>query len=72
LASESEDRAHALYRRAWSVLVGDVPAVWLYDLVNVGAVRRPIEPRALTADGWWSGLAWWTSDSGKKVSPAVP
>ena len=72
LASESADRAHALYRRAWSVLVGDVPAVWLYDLVNVGAVRRPIEPRALTADGWWSGLAWWTSDSGKKVSPAVP
>ncbi|MGH7647165.1 MAG: peptide ABC transporter substrate-binding protein [Gemmatimonadaceae bacterium] len=59
LKSESADRAHVLYRRAWSVLVRDAPAVWLYDLVNVGAVRRPIEPRKLSANGWWSGLAWW-------------
>lgn len=57
--AESESRARALYRRAWSVLVNDAPAVWLYDLVNVGAVRRPIEPRGLRADGWWSDLAWW-------------
>lgn len=56
---DSEASARALYRRAWSVLVKDAPAVWLYDLVNVGVVREPIEPRGLRADGWWSDLAWW-------------
>ncbi|HEX6807458.1 MAG TPA: peptide ABC transporter substrate-binding protein [Gemmatimonadaceae bacterium] len=56
---DSEAGARALYRRAWSVLVKDVPAVWLYDLVNVGVVREPVEPRGLRADGWWSDLAWW-------------
>jgi peptide/nickel transport system substrate-binding protein len=57
--AESEARARMLYRRAWSVLVSNTPAVWLYDLVNLGAVRRPIEPRGLRADGWWSDIAWW-------------
>lgn len=70
LKSERADRAHVLYRRAWSVLVRDVPAIWLYDLVNVGAVRRPIEPRKLSADGWWSGLAWWVPGAGGGGSEA--
>lgn len=72
LASQSADSAHALYRRAWSVLVRDVPAVWLYDLVNVGAVRRPIEPRGLSADGWWTGLAWWVNGTGAASSAVDP
>lgn len=59
ISANSEERGRRLYRRAWSVLVKDVPAVWLYDLVNVGAVRKPFEPRGLRADGWWSDLAWW-------------
>ena len=62
--ADNEVRARALYRRAWSVLVKDQPAVWLYDLVNVGAVRQPIEPRGLRADGWWSDVAWWGVGSG--------
>jgi len=57
--ARDETRARALYRRALSILVKDAPAVWLYDLVNVGAVRKPIEPRGLRADGWWSDLARW-------------
>jgi len=57
--ARDETRARALYRRALSILAKDAPAVWLYDLVNVGAVRKPIEPRGLRADGWWSDLARW-------------
>lgn len=57
--ADNEAGARALYRRALSILVKDAPAVWLYDLVNVGAVRKPIQPRGLRADGWWSDLAWW-------------
>ena len=66
ISAESEAHARALYRRAWSVLVKDMPAVWLYDLVNVGVVRQPIEPRGLRADGWWSDIAWWGAGSGSR------
>lgn len=59
VAAASPDTARALYRRAWATLVRDVPAVWLYDVVNVGAVRRPIQPVGLRADGWWSEIARW-------------
>lgn len=72
LAARRVDRARVLYRRAWSALVRDAPAVWLYDLVNVGAVRRPIDPRGLSADGWWSELAWWGNDSTTVVGANRP
>lgn len=59
IAALNPTRGRELYRRAWSVLVRDVPAVWLYDAVNVGAVRRPIRPVGLRADAWWSAIPRW-------------
>lgn len=60
IAATRPEQSRALYRKAWSLLVSNVPAVWLYDLVNVGAVREPIEPRGLRADAWWGELAKWS------------
>jgi len=70
IAAKDAGSAQALYRRAWSVLVSDVPAVWLYDLVNVGAVWRPIEPRGLRADAWWGDLQRWGDGAGSPAGPA--
>ena len=56
--------ARLLYRRALSVLVGDAPAVWLYDVVNVGAVRKPVRPIGVRADAWWMDVGRWeTTDA---------
>jgi peptide/nickel transport system substrate-binding protein len=52
-------RARALYQRAFTVLADDAPAIWLYEPRNVAGVHRRLEPGALRADGWWSGLADW-------------
>ncbi len=60
-AIDARNVTHAgqLYRRAWSALIRDVPAVWLYDVVNVGAVRSPITPVGLRADAWWVSIPRW-------------
>jgi peptide/nickel transport system substrate-binding protein len=52
-------RARALYERAFTLLADDAPAIWLYEPRNVAGVHRRLEPAALRADGWWSGLADW-------------
>ncbi len=45
---------------AWRTLVDDAPAIWLYDLERVAAVRRCIRPSGVRADAWWSALSDWT------------
>jgi peptide/nickel transport system substrate-binding protein len=54
--------AHASASRAWYALVRDAPAIWLYDLERVAAIRRCIRPSGVRADAWWSALSEWTID----------
>jgi len=52
--------ARSATSHAWRTLVDDAPAIWLYDLERVAAVRRCIRPTGVRADAWWSALSDWT------------
>jgi peptide/nickel transport system substrate-binding protein len=66
LSSRDADQLRALAVRASQILVDDAPALWLYDLLLLGAGHRRIRTEGLRADSWWSGLAdWWIPDAEK-------
>ena len=53
-------RGRDQYRRAVQMIVDEVPAVWLYDVLTIAGVHKRIRPEGMRADAWWSGLAdWW-------------
>ncbi|HEV2179742.1 MAG TPA: ABC transporter substrate-binding protein, partial [Gemmatimonadaceae bacterium] len=56
--------ARSATSRAWRTLVDDAPAIWLYDLERVAAVRRCVRPSSVRADAWWSALSDWTIAEG--------
>lgn len=61
-AARSFDAAAArgYYSRAYGVINGDAPAVWLYEARNASGVSRRVTVRGARADAWWAGLADWT------------
>jgi len=63
-AAIDSSAARSATSRAWRTLVRDAPAIWLYDLQEVAAVRRCIHPRGVRADAWWSALSAWTIAAG--------
>lgn len=52
--------ARSAMSRAWQTLASDAPAIWLYDLQRIAAIRRCIRPSGVRADAWWSALSDWT------------
>lgn len=52
-------RASAFYAKAYGVIDGDAPAVWLYEARNASGVSRRVHVRGVRADAWWSDLADW-------------
>jgi peptide/nickel transport system substrate-binding protein len=64
--------ARAALSRAWQTLADDAPAIWLYDLQRVAAVRRCIRPSGVRADAWWSALADWTIAADCPVDRRTP
>ena len=60
-ATKQEDVASArsLWHEAMDTLNADVPAVYLYSLVNVAAVQRRLENVKLDPYSWISGLPEW-------------
>lgn len=60
--SRSPDPMHArsYFQRAYRVIDGDAPAVWLYEARNVSGIARRVRPTAIRPDAWWSDLPDWT------------
>jgi ABC-type transport system substrate-binding protein len=56
----SPSRSVGLYRRAYSVLTDDAPAMWIYELRNVRGASKRIEPVGMRPDAWWAALADWS------------
>ena len=62
LAASKEDEVSAarrLWREAMDTLNADAPAIFLYSLANVAALRRKVEGVELDPYSWVSGLAQW-------------
>jgi peptide/nickel transport system substrate-binding protein len=50
----------ALFSRAYRIIIGDAPAIWLAEPKVALGVHRRIHVTGLRADAWWKRLAdWW-------------
>lgn len=62
------EQSKALYRRAYSTIIADAPAIWIYELVNTAAISKRIHPANLRADGWWADLGAWSIPEGERIA----
>ncbi len=61
-------RSKALYQRAYSQIIGDAAAIFLYEPKLVAGVNRRIETGVLPAGGWWTTLADWKIAPGAQIA----
>jgi peptide/nickel transport system substrate-binding protein len=68
-AASTFDKAKSaeLYRRAISILLADVPAIWIYEPRGTGAVHRRVVTAPYRADYWWAHLDEWSIDPEKMI-----
>lgn len=59
-ASATDSIASLATSQAWRALIRDAPAIWLYDLRRVGAVRACVHPAGVRPDAWWASLSDWS------------
>lgn len=53
--------------RASQIIIDDVPAIFLYDIVVVHALNRRVTPVGIRGDEWWANLADWTIPPAKRI-----
>ena len=63
--SHSFDPASAAtsYAKAYAIIDGDAPAIWLYESKSVSGINRRIRPAGTRPDAWWADLADWRVES---------
>jgi peptide/nickel transport system substrate-binding protein len=59
LAAPTRSTARVLYSRAFKTLIGDAPAIWLFEPRNMVGVQKRVHVAVLRADAWWAHLADW-------------
>ena len=67
LASYDPAKAKQYASRAFQTVVGDVPAIFLYDVLTVAGAHKRIHITGLRADGWWNNLADWTIPANERI-----
>jgi peptide/nickel transport system substrate-binding protein len=60
--------AKAYARRAFQVLIGDAPGIWLYDVVPLAGVHRRLRTPGMRADGYWAGLPEWNIPARERIA----
>ncbi|MDQ6613153.1 MAG: peptide ABC transporter substrate-binding protein [Gemmatimonadota bacterium] len=57
------DAARRQYLRAYAEILGDAPAIWLFEPWNLSGIRTSVHPVGLRPDGWWLQLGDWSRDN---------
>lgn len=60
VANMDSRAAIAQYRRAYATIIGDAPAIWLYEAPTVAGMSTNVHPAPMRADLWFVHLADWT------------
>lgn len=60
--------ARAHFKRAFTVLNNDAPAIWIYELRSSAGINKRIRPATLRPDAWWSHLDRWSIAPGKRIA----
>ncbi|MFI5243247.1 MAG: ABC transporter substrate-binding protein, partial [Gemmatimonadales bacterium] len=63
-AAAQMDRRAALayYRRAYTTIIEDAPAIWLYEGAQYTGMNVGVQPATMRADAWFAHLPDWTID----------
>jgi peptide/nickel transport system substrate-binding protein len=70
VGASSPTQATAQYRRAYATLIGDAPAIWLYEGTTVAGMDTNVHPAHMRADMWWADLADWSIGDGPAAKGA--
>ncbi|HEY2895807.1 MAG TPA: peptide ABC transporter substrate-binding protein [Gemmatimonadaceae bacterium] len=70
VGASSPKVAIAQYRRAYATLIGDAPAIWLYEGTTVAGMGTDVHPAHMRADMWWAHLADWSIGDGPAARSA--
>jgi peptide/nickel transport system substrate-binding protein len=68
LATPDPVREKALFRRAYETIVGDAPAIWIYEPKPLIGVHSRLELPGRRADAWWAGFADWSVKPGQQIA----
>ena len=60
--------ARAAFTRAYEVINGDAPAVWLYEPKRIIGIHRRVRTAAMRPDAWWFALADWYVPRGERIA----
>jgi peptide/nickel transport system substrate-binding protein len=52
-------KARAYYRKAYVTIIGDAPALWLYEPGSYAGVQKRIHPVKMRADAWYANIREW-------------
>ena len=65
-AASQTDRRAALgyYKRAYTTIIEDAPAIWLYEGVAWAGMNVGVQPAPMRPDAWFAHLADWTIGEG--------
>jgi peptide/nickel transport system substrate-binding protein len=66
-ASSDPAKVKAIMLRAHQQIIGDAPAIWLYDYATITAIARRFEYPAMNVGGWWITLPDWTVPPAKRI-----
>jgi peptide/nickel transport system substrate-binding protein len=56
--------ARSYYRRAYTTIIEDAPAVWLYEGSVWAGMNIGVRPAPMRPDAWFAHLADWTIGTG--------
>ena len=59
LSSMNFEASKRYFTRAYSIIIGDAPAIWLYEPRTVMGIDRRIRTGRMRADAWWFDLGAW-------------
>jgi ABC-type oligopeptide transport system substrate-binding subunit len=64
-ADAASARAHA--RQAFSTIVADAPAIWIYEVRTATLMHRRIRTAHIVPTAWWAGLADWYIPASERI-----
>jgi peptide/nickel transport system substrate-binding protein len=56
------------FHRLYTIINNDVPAVWLYDALQIAVVNHRIHTSYFRPDAWWAHVADWYIPPGERIA----
>lgn len=67
LAARDMTNARAHAREAFSTIMGDAPAIWVYEVRTATMIHKRIRTAHAVPTAWWAGIADWHIPAGERI-----